>query len=84
MKELREVITQYYGEHITDEELDGFIKEADIDGDGQISYIGKQKCIGFVCIYNMYPESDICITLIHYGFLYLIFSEFVAAIKDLL
>ena len=29
------------GEQVTDEELEEMIEEADIDGDGQISYDGK-------------------------------------------
>ncbi|XP_041027211.1 calmodulin-2/4-like isoform X1 [Juglans microcarpa x Juglans regia] len=35
--ELRDVMTNF-GEKLTDEEVDEMIREADVDGDGQISY----------------------------------------------
>lgn len=41
--ELRHVMTNL-GEKLTDEEVDEMIREADIDGDGQVNYEGKSVC----------------------------------------
>ena len=41
--ELRHVMTNL-GEKLTDEEVDEMIREADIDGDGQINYEGMFEC----------------------------------------
>lgn len=48
--ELRHVMTNL-GEKLTDEEVDEMIREADIDGDGQVNYEGKQV---FITIRNIY------------------------------
>lgn len=40
--ELRHVMTNL-GEKLTDEEVDEMIREADIDGDGQVNYEGTGK-----------------------------------------
>ena len=47
--ELRHVMTNL-GEKLTVEEVDEMIREADIDGDGQVNYEGRQLTI-YVCIY---------------------------------
>ena len=74
--ELRHVMTNL-GEKLTDEEVDEMIREADIDGDGQVNYEGK-SCIShhacfvtscillplvfyFLCIMSLYVYMYIAI-----------------------
>ena len=46
--ELRHVMTNL-GEKLTDEEVDEMIREADIDGDGQVNYEGNYS-IALLCL----------------------------------
>lgn len=62
--ELRHVMTNL-GEKLTDEEVDEMIREADIDGDGQVNYEGQyitqeknefffiSLCVGFSMSINL-------------------------------
>lgn len=50
--ELRHVMTSL-GERLSEEEVDDMIKEADLDGDGQVNYEGKKyKRIKIVSMAN--------------------------------
>lgn len=48
--ELRHVMTNL-GEKLTDEEVDEMIREADIDGDGQVNYEGEYALLHYSCYY---------------------------------
>lgn len=54
--ELRHVMTNL-GEKLTDEEVDEMIREADIDGDGQVNYEGMYRFHVFISIYT-YPTFN--------------------------
>lgn len=50
--ELRHVMTSL-GERLTEEEVDDMIKEADLDGDGQVNYEGEfGKCFQLTNNFN--------------------------------
>lgn len=51
--ELRHVMTNL-GEKLTDEEVDEMIREADIDGDGQVNYEGELLWRDALCLYNQH------------------------------
>ena len=55
--ELRHVMTNL-GEKLTDEEVDEMIREADVDGDGQVNYDGK-KIQYYNNIISLYAEQEI-------------------------
>lgn len=50
--ELRHVMTNL-GEKLTDEEVDEMIREADIDGDGQVNYEGKWEKLAMLVLLKL-------------------------------
>jgi calmodulin len=75
--ELRHVMTNL-GEKLTDEEVDEMIREADVDGDGQIDYdeFVKVSCGGCVCARTRMtpPTHTLTHSIEEFGVLY--FSRF--------
>ena len=69
--ELRHVMTNL-GEKLTDEEVDEMIREADIDGDGQVNYEGEAVCVFlkwgtsllFCVIKHVNPDNDSCMSVL--------------------
>lgn len=54
--ELRHVMTNL-GEKLTDEEVDEMIREADIDGDGQVNYEGEYRTVLCKMKYRSYVAT---------------------------
>lgn len=61
--ELRHVMTNL-GEKLTDEEVDEMIREADIDGDGQVNYEGSSN---FIIISILILPTHFQITTTHHN-----------------
>ncbi len=56
--ELRHVMTNL-GEKLTDEEVDEMIREADLDGDGQINY---EEFVKMVCVSWLIPSRRVSVS----------------------
>lgn len=64
--ELRHVMTNL-GEKLTDEEVDEMIREADVDGDGQVNYEGTDM-VSYLPLSHYYCEGTFMVSyyLPHY------------------
>lgn len=62
--ELRHVMTNL-GEKLTDEEVDEMIREADIDGDGQVNYEGM---FSFLILFYFFTENYLEMIKMHVTF----------------
>lgn len=61
--ELRHVMTNL-GEKLTDEEVDEMIREADIDGDGQVNYEGESLTRGALVSHTFHLLQVLSVTRI--------------------
>ena len=68
MSHIPEFDSFYAGEKLTDSEVDEMIREADIDGDGQINYDGELQAV--------FPDTVIEYTLLLLEFVKVFESEF--------
>lgn len=58
--ELRHVMTNL-GEKLTDEEVDEMIREADIDGDGQVNYEGNTRVNFYLFFSDMRYSKNVIV-----------------------
>lgn len=73
--ELRHVMTNL-GEKLTDEEVDEMIREADIDGDGQVNYEGTSSPPSTPKLFRRFVVSGPILTVILHAWSILIYRFF--------